>query len=181
MTQFPIKTFFTLSELLVVLFLIGLVCAAALPRLGVVPLGVQAGQVESATHDAFAVAGQMALATGHDLFLAWNATDAAWCIDGPSAPSHADASPIGMRVDRAYAGLQRFPVPRDLQIRPQAAHASVSSAGPLDDTTVSFHVLADGGALGPACNLSLGSRYWSLSVDRLTGRATLLREELPAW
>lgn len=163
---------YTLVELMVTLSILSLIVGLALPRLGLVPTGIQVADAEDALAAAFRAASSLAAAGGHPVVLTvdWRSQqlriaqmpspDPELALAGPPPLPEPGAAP----ADAFFHNLRLFALPPDAKTRDQ-------------DEEWTYLFFPDGEATGLGHRYRIGGRHFILEVDRLTGRPAVVEHD----
>lgn len=171
---------FTVIEVLVVLFLIAAVAGIALPRLQLVPAGVQRRGTVNAIADAFRNAGSLAMATGQQVEVRLDfAADAIRLTPrGPARELEQPDDPMG--PDDPDLPPMAHPLFQDMLQVSLDASIELDEMRSFDldpDLDQTYRFYANGEADGPSLPIRIAGVPFTVDVDRLTGRPTILEKE----
>jgi type II secretory pathway pseudopilin PulG len=177
--------------MLIVVALLAIVMALALPRIGHLPARLQAERCVSAVQAALDETGLRARATGRAFRLVLVADEAssrftvsaevsdplALPLSGAAAPAAPAASSAGAPVHDSglVPGAAEYVLPDAVKWTAESLQEGTASgaAGPA----LVFY--SSGEAGGPTLEFTVGKRHYRLEVDRLTGRADIRLTEGP--
>lgn len=181
----------TLIELLIVIIIIGLILALALPGLGKFPAGVLTRKTISDIESAFTQARLMALASGaqsslhfgfesNEIFIKAGhpANDFGLMLQRAKNPDSEDSEeePIVKR-SKIFASIKSS-LHNGVSVKP-LEEADLSDAYTEKELAerYSYDFYADGEALGPVLGLNIGTKKYHIEVDRLTGRPIITPQD----
>jgi len=154
---------FSLVELLVVLLVIGLVLALALPRLGYLPAGLRIASSLGAFRSAFASATTMSVASGRPVTLQLDLGQHQLHVQRPPPTPDAEGH-LPARQGRIFDRFEFFALDDSVTLDTDVVDV------PEDVTLLSYRFYPNGEASGPEIPLLIADRPYVLDVDRLTGR-----------
>ena len=167
------KALFSLLEVVVVLAVLSLILAVALPRLGRVPSRLTVENAHSRIRSALREAGLRARASGRPLRLVLDADGNAFRVDRPPAPAdtlggadpprEADGGGSSIVVRR----LARYELPGSVSWYPETALLNSDEDAPF------FAFFPDGEATGTPVEFAVAGRRFVLDVERLTGHPVI--------
>jgi prepilin-type N-terminal cleavage/methylation domain-containing protein len=182
---------FTLIEILIVVALVAIVMALALPRIGRLPARLQAERCVSAVQAALDETGLRARATGRPFRLLLIADEESsrftvsalandplgLPLSGSAAPAAApDPATAAVTHDSGLVpGATEYVLPDAVKWTPESLQEGTASGD--EGPALAFY--SSGEAGGPALEFVVGKRHYRLDVDRLTGRADIRLTEGP--
>ena len=173
----PSRQGFSLLEVVVVLVIIGLVLALALPNLGRMPRGLVISSTLSKVGIPFQDASMRARASGKPVRLTLHAEDQVFRITHPQSAASAgagsgespDEDADNVRDGGVLFRLRTYDVPADVEWE----QVAVGSREPESEEGPTFLFFPDGAAAGEPLRFSVRGSRFALDVDRLTGRLKL--------
>jgi type II secretory pathway pseudopilin PulG len=155
--------------MLVVLLIVGLVLALALPRLGYIPAGLRIANSLGAIRAAFASATTIAAASGRPVRVQLVLDQHLLQVHRPAAAPTADGRPTG--AGRIFDRLQFFALDDSVVLDTMVVEV------PEDPAILTYRFYPNGEASGPEIPLRIADRPYVLDVDRLTGRPLIRASE----
>jgi type II secretion system protein H len=195
MVTLRLRCRFTLLEMMIVLVIVTLVLALAVPRVGRLPSGLLVRSAASHVRSAFRQAATCSRATGttitltlepeKNLFRQAAAPAVPVPVAGagllPSAASGTPPVPVARKTaagseeppaPSVYAQPREYVLPKGITWHVEAAQAEGDAEAPA-----AFTFFASGEAAGHAVEYSVGKRRFRVDVDRLTGRPIITDAE----
>ncbi len=172
----PARHRFSLIEIMVVLLILGLVLAVVMPRIGATPLGLRVASTFSTLRNACAAASTQARATGQPVRLYFDFGNNELRPEPEGESSAFDQQPasaveLEKPVGSLFRGTQLY------RLDPTVLLNLEEIDPPLDARELSFVFYPSGEATGPRLPITIGRRWFTIDVDRLTGKPIIREQE----